>query len=83
MAQASSTDDWPGMMQSLNSMGEGMQQMMTRMNGVMSNKSMMANPRVKSNMEAMQKHMKSMMDTMQGMLHNMEQIQKTQQGARK
>jgi hypothetical protein len=42
-----------------------------------------ANPEIKSNMEAMQKHMRSMMDSMQGMLHNMERIQKTQQGPRK
>jgi hypothetical protein len=51
---------------------------MTWMDGVMSDKSMMANPEIKSNMEAMQNHMRSMMDSMQGMLHNMERIQKTQ-----
>jgi hypothetical protein len=38
----------------------------------------MANPAVKSNMEAMRKHMRNMMGSLQGMIHNMEHLQRTQ-----
>ena len=71
-----SGDHLPAMMHSMDSMGQSMQQMLAQMDAVMANKSMMANPSFKSNMRAMQGHMRTLMDSMQAMLHNMRQIER-------
>lgn len=76
-------DDWSAMMQSMRSIGVAMQQMLSRMNSFMANKSTMASPQVRSNMEAMRERMRSMMGSMQGMIHNMERIQKNQPESQK
>lgn len=81
-AQGAASGNWPAMMQTMKSLGESMQQMMTYMNDAMSDHSLMANPTFQSNMEAMQKHIQNMMGSLQEMIRNMEQIQK-QQGAKK
>lgn len=71
-------DDWSAMMQSMRSIGVAMQQMMSRMNSFMADRSRMANPQIRSNMKLMQERMRSMMGSMQGMIHSMEQIRKNQ-----
>jgi hypothetical protein len=81
-APNAASGNWPSMMQTMKSLGESMHQMMTYMHDAMSDHSLMANPTFQSNMAVMQKHIQNMMGSLQGMIHNMEQIQKTQQGAK-
>lgn len=69
-----SGDNWGGMMQSMNAMGANMEQMLSKMDRVMSNKSLMANPKISSNMKALRKHMGFMMNSMRDMLQNMREM---------
>jgi hypothetical protein len=82
-ASAPSSGNWPGMMRSMDALGASMQQMMTQMDNVISNNSLMENPTVKSNVGAMQKEMRRMTGSLYGMIRNMDQIQKSQPATRK
>lgn len=78
-----SGDDWPAMMRSMHALGASMLQMMARMDVVMTNDSTMANRTLHSDVKAMQRDMRGMMGSLDGMIHNMGQIQKSQQQSRK
>jgi hypothetical protein len=81
-APAASKGEWNDAMRSMHAMGAGMQQMMTRMDTIMSNKDLMASRAVHSDMAAMQKEMDNMMGTLRGMIHHMGQTQKSQPATR-
>ena len=82
-ASAPANGDWTDMMRSMHAMGASLQQMMTRMDTIMSNKDLMASRAVHSDVGAMQKEMRSMMGSFEGMIHHMGQTQKSQPATRK
>jgi hypothetical protein len=72
-------EDFPAMMQSMQSMGESIRQTMGRMDSFMSDRKMMAKPDIRSNMEAMRTQRVAMMGSMQGMVNDLQRIQKDKQ----
>ena len=82
-ASAPSKGDWNDVMSSMHAMGASLEQMMTEMDTLMSNKDLMASRAVHSDVGAMQKEMRSMMGSFEGMIHHMGQTQKSQPATRK
>jgi hypothetical protein len=82
-ASAPSKGNWTDMMRSMHAMGASLQQMMTRMDTIMSNKDLMASRAVHSDVGAMQEEMRSMMGSLDGMIHHMGNIQRSQPGTQK
>lgn len=73
MMSGSSNSSWSGMLWSMQTVGQSMQQMMAQMD-TMSTQDRMASPQAGKTLRSMQRHMRGMMNSLKGIMEEMGQL---------